>query len=275
MRPVFSNSAWVDARERLVLRGGRLQVVALPVRYGLVQHPKAGPTLIDTGYAAHALSGSGRGCALRLYGKLLSPRLNLAGQAAPFLARHGLTPEEISTVIVTHFHADHVSGLRLFPKARFVASGVAWGRIARRGRVQNLRHGIFSELLPDDFAARLTPVEECLVVPHPVGAKAWDIFGDGLILAVDLPGHADGHLGLYFNDRVGPLLYATDTQWMLDALPKDRRPQLAPRLIADAPKLLDRSTDIVLAFHRTGGSILLCHDPKPSQFDEVHVVSEQ
>lgn len=35
------------------------------------------------------------------------------------LARVGLTPEDIDTVIVTHCHFDHMGGLRLFPNAHF------------------------------------------------------------------------------------------------------------------------------------------------------------
>lgn len=35
------------------------------------------------------------------------------------LARVGLTPEEIDTVILTHCHFDHMGGLKLFPNAHF------------------------------------------------------------------------------------------------------------------------------------------------------------
>ena len=35
------------------------------------------------------------------------------------LARVGLTPEDIDTVIVTHCHFDHMGGLKLFPNAHF------------------------------------------------------------------------------------------------------------------------------------------------------------
>lgn len=35
------------------------------------------------------------------------------------LAKVGLTPEEIDTVIVTHAHFDHMGGLKLFPNAHF------------------------------------------------------------------------------------------------------------------------------------------------------------
>src|SRR5689334_19267980 len=110
MRVVFANSAWVSAAERLILRGGTWQSVRLRVRYGLFFHPAAGPVLVDTGYTPEALSGDRRGRMLRLYGALLKPQLNADEQVLPLLRRFGLSPDDIRTIIVTHFHADHISG---------------------------------------------------------------------------------------------------------------------------------------------------------------------
>jgi glyoxylase-like metal-dependent hydrolase (beta-lactamase superfamily II) len=39
------------------------------------------------------------------------------------LGRLGLTPADVSRVIVTHFHYDHIGNLRLFPRARLLFSG--------------------------------------------------------------------------------------------------------------------------------------------------------
>ncbi|TGT17315.1 MBL fold metallo-hydrolase, partial [Mesorhizobium sp. M3A.F.Ca.ET.174.01.1.1] len=94
----------------MILRGGSWQSVRLRVRYGLILHPVAGAVLIDTGYTQEALSGERRGRMLRLYGALLKPELNAAEQVLPVLSRFGLSPDDIRTVIVTHFHADHISG---------------------------------------------------------------------------------------------------------------------------------------------------------------------
>ena len=49
MKPVFANSAWVKAPEKLILRGGRWKQRYLRVRYGFFIHPTVGPILIDTG----------------------------------------------------------------------------------------------------------------------------------------------------------------------------------------------------------------------------------
>ncbi|NGM45564.1 MBL fold metallo-hydrolase [Rhodobacter sp. SGA-6-6] len=257
MTPVFCNSAHVPAPEALLLKGGRLRQLRLRVRYGLLMHP-SGPTLIDTGYTAHATAAPGRSAGLRLYRHLLRPDLIPQGQPEPFLARHGLRPEDIARVIVTHYHVDHISGLSLFPNARFTASRAAFQRLLTRSRWQNLHRATFPELLPPGFAERLDAIED-----RPGG----DLFGDGSVIALDLPGHADGHIGLLF--PAARLLYGTDAQWLLAALESGRRPRGPMRLFAEDPAALAASTDLLHRFRAAGGTVMLCHDPAPAAFDEA------
>lgn len=265
--PVFANSALVKAPERLVLRGAAWRQRALWVRYGLYLSPVAGPVLIDTGYTVQALSASGRSAALRFYSRALGAQLLPEGQPAPFLARHGLRPEDITTVIVTHFHADHVSGLRLFPRARFIAARAGWDALRGSGTWGNLRHAVFPELLPPDFADRLDLIEDKRRVQTDLG-MAYDLLGDGALLALPLPGHTVGHVGLLFAQLADPLLYAVDTQWMLAALPAARRPGLPAMLVATDPAAHARSCDLVAGFAAAGGDVVLCHDPAPTRYDE-------
>ena len=268
MRIVFANSAWVSAAERLILRGGGWQSVRLRVRYGLIFHPAVGPVLVDTGYTPEALSGERRGRMLRLYGALLKPQLNTAEQILPVLRRFGLSPDDIRTVVVTHFHADHISGLSLFRNARFIASDAAWARIKARGPRQNLRHGVFTELFPTDFETRLVGIStKPRVAPQgdiPGGA---DLFGDGSVIAVDLPGHADGQLGLLFAGLERPLLYAVDVQWLLRALSENRTPGFPATLIAEDAAAIEATSAMLRRFLGAGGEVMLCHDPATTSYD--------
>ncbi|TGQ73274.1 MBL fold metallo-hydrolase [Mesorhizobium sp. M00.F.Ca.ET.186.01.1.1] len=268
MKIAFANSAWVGAAERLILRGGGWQKIRLRVRYGLIIHPQAGPVLIDTGYTPDVTTGAGRGTMLRLYGAVLRPELVEAEQPVPVLARFALTPRDVGTVIVTHFHADHISGLSLFANARFIASDAAWLRLKARTARQNLRHGVFTELFPADFEARLDGLSTMKQVPPrgdiPGGA---DLFGDGSVIAVDLPGHADGQFGLLFPEMDRWLLYAVDVQWLFKALVENRTPGYPARLLAEDFAAIDRTSAMLRRFLAAGGEVMFCHDPEPTPYD--------
>jgi glyoxylase-like metal-dependent hydrolase (beta-lactamase superfamily II) len=268
--PIFANSAFVRAPERLMLKGGSWRQTALCVRYGLFLGRASGPVLIDTGYTSHAVTAPNRSFALRFYGRVLRPALLAEGQPDAFLSRHGLTPQDIRTVVVTHFHADHVSGLGHFPNARFLTSTAAWTIFRQRGTYGNLRHGVFPELVPPDFQARLDLIETRPTVQAPLlpSLPGHDLFGDGTMIAVPLPGHASGHVGVIFPGTPRPLLYAVDAQWLCAALPANRRPGYPAALIAEDKVALARSSTIVAAFAQAGGDVVLCHDPEPTPYDD-------
>lgn len=267
MRPVFANSAFVAALERFVIRGGRWKRIDLKVRYGLFRHPEAGLVLIDAGYGPRVTQGP-RSLVLRLYNAIFGPKLLAAGQPGAVLRRFGATPADIGTVILTHHHADHVATLDLFPQARIVTKAAMLERIRNRGLGKNLRHGVFAELLLEGLSTRTTDVDGLALRDAPFGLDAGrDIFGDGSVLAIDLPGHAEGHFGLCFTTLPVPLLYAVDVQWLVAALPAERQPGFPASLIADDRQALAESARRVLAFRQAGGAVLLCHDPETSPYD--------
>ncbi len=267
MTPVFADAARIPVRGSLVLRDGEAEKIALKARWGVLRHPVQGTVVIDTGYTPETLTAPGRSLALRLYSWAFGADLRPEGQPEAVLATMGLTPADVTRVIVTHFHPDHISGLRQFPNARFTASAATAARIAGRGRAANLRHGVFAELLPRDFMARLDDVAQTQPVPTLPGLPdGRDVLGDGTVITVDLPGHAEGHVGLFF-PRPRPVLYAADTQWRLPALDEGRAPGFPATLIAANGVAAAQSTALVRRFREVGAEVVLCHDPAPTEFD--------
>ena len=253
IRPEFKNSAIVSAPEWLIMKNGTRTMRHLPVRYGVFEHPAAGKCLIDTGYSRRIMSGR-RGGFLRLYGGILKPKLtsDVLPDAMP----------DVDTIIVTHLHADHISALRDYPSARIMLDGHALDHYLVAGWFQRIRHGFFKELLPDDFADRLVRFQDCPTVEAPMGlGEAFDLFGDGSVLGVPLPGHMLGHTGVMFTgDR--PLLYAADSEWLWQAIDERRTPGFPATQILEDKAAAQATREKLRAFVAAGGGLKLCHDPE-------------
>lgn len=263
--PSFFTTSILPVRERLVLRGGLNAVLPLQVRVGYFRHPTFGHSLIDTGYGAPLPR---QGLYLTLYNALLRPSVLSAEPISHGLAPLGLCKDDIQTVILTHFHADHIGGLADLPGTRILTSRQAWDAVRRRSKTRNALAGVFDRLLPEDLESRLAFFDAATLVQAPLGlGAAWDITGDGSLLVVDLPGHHDGHVGLCFPNRSQPLLYATDVQWLLRAVLEDRAPGFPARLTQHDPKANAESVAKVRAFAAKGGEVVLCHDPAPHPLD--------
>ncbi|WP_395539458.1 MBL fold metallo-hydrolase [Neotabrizicola sp. sgz301269] len=265
MNPCFANSALVHVNAAYLRRGaqGRL---ALPVRYGLIDSP-LGPALIDTGYD-HALFsdselGRRRSLPLRAYAGVFAPEILAAGQTGAFLSRQGLRPDDIGLIILTHFHADHIGALHRFPKARIMASGSGLAALLALSPLRRLRHAAFTEFLPPDLPQRLTGFEtRPLRASAPALPKGHDLFGDGRVLAIPLPGHALGHHGIFW--PATGLLYAADTHWLHDAPP----PPFPGRLVAPDPRGFAASLAAVQSHAASGAPVIYCHAPAPTPWDE-------
>jgi glyoxylase-like metal-dependent hydrolase (beta-lactamase superfamily II) len=268
MKPVFANSGFIGVPERLVLRGASWKKCQLKVRFGLFVHPQHGPVLIDTGYGPETRYGGLEGGLLKAYHRALRADLQPGQMVVKLLEAHGFTPRDVGIIIVTHFHADHVAQLNLFPNAGFVARASAFKTIQNRSLIQNMRHANFSCLLPEDFGARLTDVEGLGVIKAPLElGVGYDIFDDGSVLGIDLPGHAEGHFGVCFPKLQPPLLYGVDVQWHGKAIAQNRLPGFPASLVANDMSEVLSSAQKVQKFQENGGAVVLCHDPADTPYD--------
>ena len=258
MRLILPSHATIPVRANLVLRGGGRARLGLAVRYGILLRESAGPVLIDAGWPE---ARDGDSHALRLYRHALGARVDPEAHPLCVLSRLGHAPGDLSAVILTHLHADHLGALRDLPGVPVHAHREALKRMRAHGW-RALRHGTFTELLPDDLPSRTADLEGGdVALPFGLG-QGRDVLGDGSVLSVDLPGHADGHTGLLLPRFDPPVLFAADVQWVLDALP-DRLPRGPARLVYADPARAAGSAARVEAFRRAGGRVILSHDPAP------------
>ncbi|MCG2631302.1 MBL fold metallo-hydrolase [Bradyrhizobium sp. WYCCWR 13023] len=254
------NSAHIDVFAGLVKRGAGLRRARLTVRYGVIDLGGRGLCLVDTGVGPEVTQGS-RSAALRLYSAVLRPQLNADEAVEKTLRNLGVAPADIRHVIVTHFHADHVSSLRLFANAAFTAWGATARAVMGMSTAAALHNGIFKELIPPDITQRLIPVEGLArVATGTVLGDGHDLFGDGSYLAVPLPGHAFGHFGVFWREATGPVIYATDAAWTREALMQDKTPWISSAIVFDDRDAGRDSQRLLRAFAGQGGKVHLCHD---------------
>lgn len=217
--------------EVMTRRDGALRPAVFPALAALIRHPDEGAILFDTGYDPAFFE------ATRTWPEILyrwtTPVTFPPGDAiADQLPRLGLAPSEVRAVVVSHFHGDHVAGLKRFPGARIFCARAGLEQVRRPGRFARVRRGVLADLVPGDIAERATFFEDLPQValapdlsPFETGA---DLFGDRSLLAVHLPGHCPGHWGLLVrqaDDRLRFLI--ADAAWSSGAVRDDAPP---PRL---------------------------------------------
>lgn len=107
----------------------------------------------------------------------------------PQLAAIGVSPAEIGIVGISHSHPDHTGQARAFPAATLVIGSREFDQLFGPGATANAA------------AAPLAAWADGKRV-RKVGGEAGlaggdlDIYGDGSVTAIALPGHTPGHLGL-------------------------------------------------------------------------------
>ena len=131
-----------------------------------------------------------------------------------------LAGRKVDQLLLSHWHADHTGGLLDIPEAS------VWRPFSSHEAVRQEAlsacaplKGILAGQFPDDlpgrpgasFSARLRDVEAAPLMALPVGrwpflsvldGSCRDVFGDGSLATVDLPGHALGHYGALFQTQL-------------------------------------------------------------------------
>jgi len=148
-----------------------------------------------------------------------------AGQAVPAqLRERGIGPGEVKTVVMTHLHVDHASGVSEFPEATFVVSRSEWEAATSQGQLhgyvtRQFDHAFDYRLLDFDGAVREgagSARTGAIASPESFSgfARSFDLFGDGSVRAVYTPGHTLGHMSVVVRTAGGEVLVAGDAIYL-------------------------------------------------------------
>lgn len=117
----------------------------------------------------------------------------LKAKLVPQLAQIGVKPEAITFVGISHYHYDHTGQLPDFARSTLLIGKGDW-EVAQKWPAAKAR-----------FAPWLTGGGKVEALP---GDK--DVFGDGKVTILAMPGHTEGHQALLVRLASGPVLISGD-----------------------------------------------------------------
>lgn len=260
----FLHSGWCGQYARLVGAPSWTWIRFYAV-FVYFEHPVHGGCLVDTAYSDEFFRAT-RWLPQRLYRWLTPVQLEDPSNARDQLSAAGIDPSSIRRVFVSHFHADHIAGLKLFPEAQFVIRQEAYDRLLRQSTFSQVRHGVLGELFPPDFRSRCQELTEDLFTTGEGDWKEFrvcDFWGDGSLLLVDLPGHADGHYGFVLQTVQKRIFYIVDACWHVQVLlDKSPLPWISRRFQHDETAYFQTQEKLRKLTQQTGLELLACHCPK-------------
>ena len=231
----------------LTMRGAPWSVAKFPAICALIQHPSGRNILFDTGYAQRFHSATEK-LPYKFYAWFTPVTVTARDELHSQLLEDGIRPQDIDTIILSHFHADHLGGIMDFPDAKIIASQTAFDAARSMPPIKAVKTGFLPKLIAADLNDRITPLERCLTAPVldylPGFQSGWDLFEDGSVLAVPLPGHANNQFGIYFHDeKRGETFLVADAAWSTKAIVENRRPSPFAYSAFDSKRDYDRTMD--------------------------------
>lgn len=182
----------------------------IQIYFHVLRHPTRGTFLVDTGVET-ALRDAPKQAALRgavaNYMKIAATMKFLA-PLGEWLTQH---PQPLAGVFLTHLHVDHISGMADVPAGTPIYTGP--GENGARAFFH-----LFTRKSTGRALAGKPPLRELQFSPDPDRrfAGVLDLFGDGSVWALWVPGHTPGSLAFLVRSTRGPVLLTGDashTRW--------------------------------------------------------------
>jgi glyoxylase-like metal-dependent hydrolase (beta-lactamase superfamily II) len=177
-----------------------------------IRHPTAGLYIVDTGVERAMRDEPSHAAMSGLAANYLGiERVRVRVDTATWIAQQS---EPVKGVFLTHLHTDHVSGLRDVPSTAIVFTGP--GEASERHFLN-----MFVRPVVDSALEGKGELREWQFTPDPGGAfdGVVDVFGDGTVWALRVPGHTDGSTAYLARTPNGPVLLTGDachTLWGWD-----------------------------------------------------------
>lgn len=220
------NTGYVRESEALVVRGGSLMRTRdLPVPVFVVEHPKLGLILFNTGLKPGKPTDSS---AQRSWLSFpLTPTRLPGDDLHTQMQRAGLESQAVRWIILSNLRFDHTGAVEAFPNARVVVTQAEreYARAAtggyERGDIDGIANWKFIDFEPS--------------VPLATFGAHVDLFGDGSCLLIEASGTTPGTMAMLVRLPHQPLLLADD----MAAVEESVRYAVRPTFVVDVAKWWD------------------------------------
>ena len=170
----------------------------------VIKHPTRGYFLVDTGVAQSLVDDPGKAGVSWLVRQGLPVDTMKMRKSTAAIVRD--LPGGLSGVMLTHMHLDHISGM---PEvAGTVPVYVGRGEATHKDFVSIVMQGSIDNVLKDK-----APLQEWPFQPDPQQRfdGIVDVFEDGSVFAISVPGHTAGSTAYLLRTTRGPVLLTGDT----------------------------------------------------------------
>jgi glyoxylase-like metal-dependent hydrolase (beta-lactamase superfamily II) len=238
------------SKENHVIKGGRKKEIPFKALFGVIYHDDLGWILYDTGYTDRFYECTRR-FPSSIYAKLTKVEINKEDEVASQLQRFGLNPNDIKHIIITHFHGDHVCGMKDFPSATFYCSKKAFEYTMKLNKTFSFSKGVLKDLIPDDIYDRVKFIEDVgREFDDQIFGTSYDLFGDDSIHTFNLPGHAVGQIGIQLRTNKKAYFLVADACWVRSAFIEGKLPNPIVRLFFSSWKDYKETVNKLANFHK-------------------------
>ena len=247
--------------EHIAIQGGRWKNIRFPAMFALLEHPHFGAMLFDTGYSQRFFDETRR-FPSRLYRMMTPVTLREDQLAINQLSLLNIRAADITRIFISHFHADHIAALGDFRHAKYVYLPQAFDSVRNLRGLKALSRAHLPGLIPGDFLERADPVSvadpRALPPEYAPFTRGFDLLGDESLLAVELPGHAAGQMGLFARNENGKVyFFVADAAWLQNSISKNRPPHKLTNFLFHDPDAYRATLTSLHNFHENRNDVYL------------------
>lgn len=181
----------------------------ITIYFHALRHPARGLFIVDSG-VEHALASAPERAAVRGFVAKVAKvdTIEVHIDLKTWLSQQ---PQPLAGVMLTHLHLDHIMGIPDVPRGTPIFTGP--GEARSHGALN-----LFTRPITDRIFEGQAPIGEWQFQPDPEQRfhGVLDVFGDGSLWALHVPGHTPGSTAYVARTPRGPVLMAGDachTSW--------------------------------------------------------------